>query len=242
MIMDNIQELVLEDVTFDEARQNFNRVLQRLFRSMLDSGSSDGSITLKIDVSLTREYIPNNDPDIEGESREIHKPKFDHKVSSTVTVKDELKGNKNPEMELVWDEEKQMYVLAYIANTGQKSIFDKDQPWNQDGKQPDGDGQEHLETDPKKTWMNTPLLPGEVADEGALPGEVANNRALPGEVQNPEDDVIDGSFREVVEAENKAGNDASGENTGEEPQTPPGGDNEAEGDDYGYEEPEEPEE
>ena len=45
--------------------------------------------------------------------------------------------------------------------------------------------------------MNTPLLPGEVADEGALPGEVANNRALPGEVQNPEDDVIDGDFREV---------------------------------------------
>ncbi len=66
MIMDNMQELVLEDVTFDEARQNFNRVLQRLFKSMLDSGSSDGSITLKIDVSLTREYIPNNDPDIEG--------------------------------------------------------------------------------------------------------------------------------------------------------------------------------
>ena len=66
MIMDNMQGLVLEDVTFEEARQNFNRVLQRLFRSMLDSGSSDGSITLKIDVSLTREYIPNNDPDIEG--------------------------------------------------------------------------------------------------------------------------------------------------------------------------------
>lgn len=231
MIMDNIQELVLEDGTFEEARQNFNRVLQRLFKSMLDSGSSDGSITLKIDVSLTREYIPNNDPDIEGESREIQKPKFDHKVSSTVTVKDELKGNKNPEMELVWDEEKQMYVLAYIANTGQRSIFDKDQPWNQDGKQPDGDGQERLETDPEKTWMNTPLLPGEVADE----------RALPGEVQNP-DDVIDGDFHEVGEAENKAGNDAIGENTGEEPQTPPGGDNEAEGDDYGYEEPEEPEE
>ena len=38
MIMDNMQELVLEDVTFEEARQNFNRVLQRLFRSMLDSG------------------------------------------------------------------------------------------------------------------------------------------------------------------------------------------------------------
>lgn len=228
MIMDNMQELVIEDVTFEEARQNFNRVLQRLFRSMLDSGSSEGSITLKVDVSLTREFIPNNDPEVEGESREIQKPKFDHKVSSTVTVKDELKGNKNPEMELVWDEEKQMYVLAYIANTGQRSIFDKDQPWNQDGMQPDGDGQERLETDPRKTWMNVPLLTGEVADETALPGEV----------QNP-DDVIDGDCREVGEAENGAAEDESGEKTEEESNTSPGGDNEVENDGYGYEEPEE---
>ena len=69
----------------------------------------------------------------------------------------------------------------------------------------------------KKNWMNVPQLPGEVADEVALTGEVANNRALPGEVQNPEDDVIDGDFREVGEGEDRE-------------------------DGYGYEEPEEPEE
>ena len=42
--------------------------------------------------------------------------------------------------------------------------------------------------------MNTPLLPCEVADEGALPGEVADAGALPGE-------VIDGECREVDEEE-----------------------------------------
>lgn len=51
---ENIQELVIEDEIFEEARNNFNRVLQRLFRNMIDSGSSDGSITLKIDVGLKR--------------------------------------------------------------------------------------------------------------------------------------------------------------------------------------------
>lgn len=187
MMAENIQELVIEDEIFEEARNNFNRVLQRLFRNMIDSGSSDGSITLKIDVGLKREYIPNYDPDVEGESREIQKPNFDHKVSSTVTVKDELKGNKNPEMELIWDEDLQMYVLAYISNTSQRSIFDKDQPWNQEE---DEDGHDSLETDPKKEWMNVPLLPGEVADEGALPGEVADAGALPGE-------VMDGDYREI---------------------------------------------
>lgn len=89
-IADDTQELVIEDVTFDEARMNFNRVLQRLFKNMVDSDSTDGSITLKIDVSLENEYIPNYDPDIEGESRRIQKPKFKHKVSSNITVKDEL--------------------------------------------------------------------------------------------------------------------------------------------------------
>lgn len=129
-IADDTQELVIEDVTFDEARMNFNRVLQRLFKNMVDSDSTDGSITLKIDVSLENEYIPNYDPDIEGEGRRIQKPKFKHKVSSNITVKDELTGNKNPEMQLVWDEGRQMYVLAYITGTDQRTIFDKDQPWN----------------------------------------------------------------------------------------------------------------
>ena len=39
MIGESIQELVIEDVTFEEARMNFNRVLQRLFKNMLDSNS-----------------------------------------------------------------------------------------------------------------------------------------------------------------------------------------------------------
>ena len=77
-----------------------------------------------------------------------------------------------------------MYVLAYITETDQRSIFDKDAYWNQE-EQPEG---EAIETDPKKTWMNTPLLPGKVADETALPGAVADAGALPGEVIDPEDE------------------------------------------------------
>lgn len=185
MIGESIQELVIEDVTFEEARMNFNRVLQRLFKNMLDSNSMDGSINLKFDISLEREYIPNYDPEVEGESREIHIPKFKHKVSSSITVKDELSGNKNPEMQLVWNEERQMYVLDYITGTDQRTIFDKDAPWNQEEQEAEG---EVIETEPEKAWMNVPLLPGEVADENALPGTAADAGALPGEVIVPEDE------------------------------------------------------
>lgn len=166
-IADDIQELVIEDVTFEEARMNFNRVLQRLFKNMIDSDSTDGSISLKIDVSLEREYIPNYDPNIEGESRQIQKPKFKHKVSSNITVKDELTGNKNPEMQLVWDEERQMYVLAYITGTDQRTIFDKDAPWNQEEGE---DGQGSLETDPEKAWMNTPPVTRRSGRRGSAAG------------------------------------------------------------------------
>ncbi len=178
MDMENIKSLTLEDETFEEPRQNFNRVLQRLFKSMIESGSTEGSITMKMDVTLEQEYIPNYDPNVEGESRKISKPSFKHKVSSTVTVKDEMSGNKDPQMELVWDEDKQMYILAYISNTDQRSIFDADQPWNQNradaGSMPED--QTALED------RGAPQIEGPVADEHALPG-----------------DVVDGDFREVEE-------------------------------------------
>lgn len=42
MSMENIRELFLEDETFEDARQKFNTVLQRLFRSMIDTESNEG--------------------------------------------------------------------------------------------------------------------------------------------------------------------------------------------------------
>lgn len=47
MSMENIRDLFLEDETFEDARQKFNTVLQRLFHSMIDTESNEGSITLK---------------------------------------------------------------------------------------------------------------------------------------------------------------------------------------------------
>lgn len=208
MIAENMRELVLEDSTFEEARQNFNRVLQRLFKNMNDHGSTEGAITLKIDVTMIEEFIPNYDPQIEGESRRILKPSFKHKVSSTITVKDELTGSKNPEMELVYDEERGIYVLAYVSNTEQRTIFDKDAPWNEQQQKP---GQEALETDPEKEWMNVPQLPGVVADENALPGEV----------QSPEDEIEDAQFREVGEDADGGEPEDQGEDDGYSYEEPP---------------------
>ena len=48
-MIDNITELTLESDVFEDARAKFDGVLQKLFKSMLDSKSEEGSITLKIE-------------------------------------------------------------------------------------------------------------------------------------------------------------------------------------------------
>lgn len=119
-------QLNFESETFASVKRDMDFVLQRLLGNMQQKGASDGSMTVKIEVSFDKEFIPNYDPDIEGESREIAKPKFKHKVTSAVQIKDEKSGNLDTEMELVFDEDSGEYVMKPIANTQQRSIFDSD--------------------------------------------------------------------------------------------------------------------
>lgn len=63
MSMENIRDLFLEDETFEDARNKFNTVLQRLFRSMIDTESNEGA--LPGDVT-----DPDSDA-IDGDYREV---------------------------------------------------------------------------------------------------------------------------------------------------------------------------
>ena len=125
-MIDNITELTLESDVFEDARAKFDGVLQKLFKSMLDSKSEEGSITLKIDVEMQTMSVPHFENGEEKEERNIHVPSFSYKVSSQVAVKNEQKGNKNPEMELAFDPDTSTFVLQYINNTTQRSMFDDD--------------------------------------------------------------------------------------------------------------------
>lgn len=123
---DYVKHLNFESDTFSDMKRDMNFVLQRLLGNMQEKGATEGSMTLKVDISLTNEYIPNYDPEVEGESRKISKPKFKHKVTSAVQIKDEKSGNLDTEMELTSDEESGEYVMQPVANTEQRTIFDKD--------------------------------------------------------------------------------------------------------------------
>lgn len=172
--MEDCKELRIEADTFEKLRRDADIVLQRALGTMKEKESMEGKVTITIDIKLVPDFIPNYDPQVKGETRKILKPKFDHKVTSAINIKNEEKGSVNPEMAMVWDEQKQEYVLTYVNNTDQRSIFDTD-------------FQEAM-NEPKENEL--PLLEGVVIDETALPGPVEGEVRIEDfrEDDEPEDD------------------------------------------------------
>lgn len=178
-----MKALDLDSDTLGNAKRDVNFILQKLIGNMVEKGSTNGSLTLKIDVSFTQEYIPNYDPKVEGESRKINKPSFKHKVTSTVQIKDEKAGSMDTEMELAFVEDSGEYVLQPVANTAQKSIFDSD---FEDNLKPE-EGSEEEES------KETPQLPGptEPEDENVIDVEYTETEIDQESDAEPEEDVTD---------------------------------------------------
>lgn len=208
--MDNEFEkkLDFESNTFEDMKRDMTFVLQRLIGNMEEKGSNEGTMTLKIDITMIKEFIPNYDPEIKGETREVSKPQFKHKVTSAVKISDEKSGSLNNEMECVFDKETGTYVMVPIANTQQRSIFDADFQ-KKDENEEDGD-----------------IIDGTAIEGGNIP-------ALPG--HQKEGDVIDGEFKEVNEQKEEESGEP-GEGLEDITDELLGEDNEDDG--YNYEEPE----
>lgn len=209
--MNNYEEMRIESDVFATARENFDLLMQRLFKSMEKNSSDEGSITLKVDLQMKQDWVPNG----EGGSVEVNKPVIKHKVTIAVPVKDSMDSKKDVGMNLVWDEELNRYVLRYINEGGQRSVFDPDYKQNLKGEETEQD--------------ESTMLPG---PSNALPED---NGVIDAEFKE-----VDQS----EEAENQADTPANKEITDQEEINAPGGDTEATGStddngDYEYEDPEE---
>lgn len=171
--------LHIEDDTFKKLRTDADQVLQKLLANMAEKGSLEGKMTITIDVSFTEETVQNRDPNIEGDMRVVHTPKFQHKVGSVLQIKNEQKGDMNCDgMEMIWDNEKGEYVLRPITGRDQMSIFDMEVPDTQD------------------------------ADAEVVDGEVLEGRkyaALP--MNEPEDDASEGSPEDEEDMSDEFGDD-----------------------------------
>lgn len=117
--------LHFDDAVFDKLRGDADQVLQKLLSNMTQKGSTEGKVTITIDVSFIEETVQNMEPDIDGELRLVHTPKFTHKIGSVLQIKNEQKGGMICDgMEMVWDEESKEYVLKPILGGEQMSFYD----------------------------------------------------------------------------------------------------------------------
>lgn len=212
------KRLDFDSDTFEEMKRDMNFVLQRLIGNMQEKGTNEGSMTLKIDVTMIKEFIPNYDPDIKGESREISKTQFKHKVTSAVKINDEKSGSFNNEMELVMDADTGIFKLVPIANTQQRSIFDAD--FQQQDKAEKSEDEESAGSNAIE-GKSVPLLPGPDDSGEVIDGEYREVDAEAGESESsPEPEPGEG-LEDITD-------ELLG---GEEPEN-------GEDDGYGYEEPE----
>ena len=118
--------LHFSDEPFEPVHADADTTLQRLIANMMAKGSTEGTLTIKIDIELVQEMVDNFDPDIEGEKRLVKTPKLTHKVSSMMQMKDETKGSKMYDgYELVWDESSGEYVMRPIM-TAQRTVWEAD--------------------------------------------------------------------------------------------------------------------
>lgn len=185
-MQDFVKKLDFDSDTFENIKKDMNFILQRLICNMQEKECSEGSITLKLDVEFSREYIPNFNPDVSGESRQMTKPKFTHKVTSQMQVKGEKKGSLDIEMELFFNQATGQYELRPVADTSQKTIFDSDY-----GFFGDDPTQKQLGPDIAPDYIEFPALPGDVVDETALPEPADDCEESNDDVQN--DSTVDTS-------------------------------------------------
>lgn len=90
-------ELSLKGDTFTPVVEAFDRRLLATLDRMRKQGLQEGSITLKLNVELWKQFPIDED----GQEHEVFVPSFEHEVSSQIVQKDKASGKIDEDFVLV---------------------------------------------------------------------------------------------------------------------------------------------
>lgn len=119
----DILVLTLESTAFSKMKADFNNILRKTICNMQIKESSDATLTIKLNISLTDATAPDFSSPYSNTMRKIIKPRFDHKISSVMQIKNEASGSLKGEYELVFDKYQNDWLMKPI-DSGQTSLFD----------------------------------------------------------------------------------------------------------------------
>ncbi len=114
-------KLLITDEIFEEVRKNFNSVLMKTLHTMRNKGSDNGKVNLELKISFEHDTLEYNGFVFGKETREYTNPIFEHKVTSSIQIKDEVTGRIKGKYELISEDEN--YYIQEIESP-QCSFFD----------------------------------------------------------------------------------------------------------------------
>lgn len=125
MLQDNVKQydLSIKSDVFNALTSDFDAIMRKTIMNMETKDSEEAEITVKVKVSLKKQEIKCFNYATEGSMKNIIKPEFSHKVSSLMSIKNDLSGKLKGDFEIVYDKELGKYILRNIAD-GQVSIDD----------------------------------------------------------------------------------------------------------------------
>ncbi len=116
------RELLITDDIFKDLRQDFNIMLRRILHAMRSKGSDRGEINLKLKIVLSHELSELDSSIFGNGTKEYINPKFEHKVTSTIQMREGLIGKIEGKYKLNSEDGK--YYIQEIENP-QCSLFDE---------------------------------------------------------------------------------------------------------------------
>lgn len=109
-------DLNLNSDTFNGFKSDYNGILRNTLTNMEQKNSRCAEITVKMKITLSEEQVPDLSITAYEAMRNIVVPKFEHKISSVLQIKDEVSGTLSGRYELVWDGERGTYVMREITD------------------------------------------------------------------------------------------------------------------------------
>lgn len=114
-------KLSITESIFEGLRTDFNAILTRTLHTMRSKGSDSAKINMELKISLEHDILEVGSAVFGKETKEYTNPKFEHKITSTIQIKDDVTGKIEGKYELV--EEDGLYFVQEIENP-QRSLFD----------------------------------------------------------------------------------------------------------------------
>lgn len=142
-----VHELSLDDDLFEGFVIDFNSSLAGIIKTMNEKNVDQAAITTKTIITLEKVAVSNPTADNMSAMREAVRPNIKHSVVSTITTKDEKKGQLPEGYEIIIDPDTQEFVLVKIDD-GQSSMFDSSYTAPQDYGQTSDDDADVQDYDP----------------------------------------------------------------------------------------------